>query len=319
MKSNLNLLVGENKQVIDFSIYEILSNIDYDDNNKIIYDMNVNSFMDVLEEASMISLFSTVKVIIVNNFSNENISDLELDYLVRFINSKNKDVYIILIGNKVDGRKKNYKIFKDSFKIIDVDKVDTNNIYEYVNNKIKDNGYKIDNYNIDYFLSKVGNDINNINSELDKLFVYKENDKKILKEDIDLLILDNIDNVIYEFTNAILDDEIDKVKSMYDKFIMDNVSFDYLVSTVAGCFRTNLIIKLLYNKNMSNFDIGKIIGKKEYFVKKSLDRLYRYTIDDLKMYINSLAMIDREFKMGKDNVNKFELFLYNKDVMLGIK
>lgn len=319
MKSNLNLLVGENKQVIDFSIYEILSNIDYDDNNKIIYDMNVNSFMDVLEEASMISLFSTVKVIIVNNFSNENISDLELDYLVRFINSKNKDVYIILVGNKVDGRKKNYKIFKDSFKIIDVDKVDTNNIYEYVNNKIKDNGYKVDNYNIDYFLSKVGNDINNINSELDKLFVYKENDKKILKEDIDLLILDNIDNVIYEFTNAILDDEIDKVKSMYDKFIMDNVSFDYLVSTVAGCFRTNLIIKLLYNKNMSNFDIGKIIGKKEYFVKKSLDRLYRYTIDDLKMYINSLAMIDREFKMGKDNVNKFELFLYNRDVMLGIK
>ena len=186
-------------------------------------------------------------------------------------------------------------------------------IYKYVDNKIKDNGYKIDNYNIDYLLSKIGNDINNINSELDKLFIYKENDKKILKDDIDLLILDNIDNVIYEFTNAILDEDIDKVKSMYDRFMIDNIGFDYLISTVAGSFRTNLIIKILYNKNMSNFDIGKVIGKKEYFVKKSIDRLYRYSLDDLLKYINQLAIIDRDFKMGKDNVSKFELFLFSKE------
>ena len=313
MKNNLSLLIGENKQVIDFNIYEILNAIEYDDNNKIIYDMNVNSFMDVLEEASMVSLFSPVKVIIVNNFSNDNISDSELEYLERFISSKNKDVYLILVCSKIDGRKKSYKVFKDNFKIIDVDKVNTDNIYEYVDNKIKDNGYKIDNYNIDYLLSKIGNDINNINSELDKLFIYKDSDKKINKEDIDLLILDNIDNVIYEFTNAILDEDIDKVKSMYDRFMLDNIGFDYLISTVAGSFRTNLIIKILYNKNMSNFDIGKVIGKKEYFVKKSLDRLYRYSLDDLKRYINQLAIIDRDFKMGKDNVSRFELFLFCKE------
>lgn len=313
MRSNLSLLVGENKQVIDFNIHEILEQIEYDDNNKIIYDMNTNSFMDVMEEASMVSLFSPVKVIIVNNFNIDIVNDNELEYLERFINSKNKDVYMILVCSKIDARKKSYKLFKDNFSVIDVDKIDTNNIYEYIDNKIKDNGYKIDNYNIDYFLSKVGNDINNINNELDKLFIYKDIDKKILKEDIDLLILDNIDNVIYEFTNAILDEDIDKVKSMYDRFMIDNIGFDYLISTVAGSFRTNLIIKLLYNKNMSNFDIGKVIGKKEYFVKKSLDRLYRYSLDDLKRYINRLAIIDRDFKMGKDNVGRFELFLFSKE------
>ena len=146
-----------------------------------------------------------------------------------------------------------------------------------------------------------------------KLFIYKIDDKKILRNDIDLLILDNIDNVIYEFTNAILDEDIDKVKLMYDKFMKDNISIDYLISSVAGSFRTNMILKLLYNKNMSNFEIGKVIGKKEYFVKKSLDRLYRYSLDDLKRYINRLAIIDRDFKMGKDNVSRFELFLFCKE------
>ena len=93
----------------------------------------------------------------------------------------------------------------------------------------------------------------------------------------------------------------------------DNISIDYLISSVAGSFRTNMIIKLLYNKNMSNFEIGKVIGKKEYFVKKSLDRLYRYSLDDLKKYINDLANIDRNIKTGKDNVGRFDLFLFSKE------
>lgn len=313
MRSNLFLIVGEDKKIIDFSLFSILNNIDYDDNNKIIYDMNINGFMDVMEEASMVSLFSPIKVIIVNNFVLDNLNDNEFEYLDRFVNSKVSDVYMIFISNKIDARKKNYKLFKDNFKIIEVDKVDDNNIYDYVEDKIKDKGFKIDNINITYFLSKVGNDINNINSELEKLFIYKDNDKKILKEDIDLLILDNIDNVIYEFTNAILDEDYDKVKSMYDKFMLDNISIDYLIATVSGSIRNSLIIKLLNKKNMSNFEIGKIIGKKEYFVKKSLDRLYRYSVEDLGNYINKLSKIDRDFKTGKDNIGSFELFLYEKD------
>ena len=276
--------------------------------------MNIDTFMDVMEEASMVSLFSPIKVVIVNNFVIDNVSDEELDYLDRYINSNNKDVYMIFISNKVDARKKNFKLFKDKFKIIEVDKIDNSNIRDYVVCFVRDKGYKIDGMNVDYFLSKVGNDINNINNELEKLFIYKYDDKKIDREDIDLLVFDNIDNVIYEFTNAILDNDYDKIKTMYDKFMLDNISFDYLVSTVAGSFRTSLIIKLLSNKNMSNFEIAKVIGKKEFFVKKSLDRLYRYTFNDLSNYINKLAMIDRNFKSGKDNINRFELFLFCKEM-----
>ena len=132
MRSNLFLIIGEDKKIIDFSLFDILKNIKYDENNKIIYDMNINTFMDVMEEVSMVSLFSPIKVVIVNNFVIDNISDDELDYLDRYINSNNKDVYMILISNKIDARKKSYKLFKDNFKIIDVDKIDNNNIYNYI-------------------------------------------------------------------------------------------------------------------------------------------------------------------------------------------
>ena len=313
MKNNLFLLIGENQQKLDFTMFNILDNIKYDDNNKIIYDMNVNTFMDVLEEASMVSMFSSVKVIIVNNFLIEKMNEYEIEYLEKFIMSNNNDVYIILISGKVDTRKKNYKLFKDKFDVVNVDQFENNSVFDYILNRIKNNGYKIDNINIEYLLSKVGEDINNINNELDKLFAYKIDTKYINREDIDLLILDNIDNVIYEFTNAILDNDITKIKRMYDKFMLDNVSLDYLISSIGGSFRTSLIVKLLSNKNMSYYEIGKLLGKKEFFVKKTLERLYGYTIDDLKDYINKLSKMDRDLKSGKDNVGRFELFLFVKE------
>ena len=313
MRSNLFLILGEDKKIVDFSLFNILNNIDYDDNNKIIYDMNLNSFMDVMEEASMVSLFSPIKVIIVNNFVLDNLTEDELDYLEKFVNSKNSDVYIILISDKIDARKKSYKLFKDNFSIIEADKSNDSDLSKYIVDRIKDNGYKIDNYNVEYLLSKIGADINNINNELDKLFIYKSDDKNINREDIDLLVFNNIDNVIYEFTNAILDNDMDKVKLMYDKFMLDNVGVDYLISTIASSLRVSLIIKLLNNKNMTNSEIAKVIGKKEFFVKKSLDRLYRYTVNDLENFIVNLAIIDRNLKNGKDNVGRFDLFLFNRE------
>jgi len=305
----LYLLIGEDNKKIEFNIFQILNKIKCDENSKIVYDMSNDDFSLVIEEASTISLFSSEKVIIVNNFKMDDISEYDFESFSKVI-LNNKDIYMIFITDRIDARKKNYKLFKDNFKIIDLTSLDNSNVLDYITNFIKDNGYKIDNINIEYLYSKIGNDINNINNELNKLFIYKNDDKYINREDIDLLVFSNIDNVIYEFTNAVLDRDYDKIKIMYDKFMLDNVGIDYLISSIAGSLRTNYIIKLLYNKNMSNVEIAKVIGKKEFFVKKSLERLYRYTLDDLGNFINKLCIIDRDIKNGSDKLNSFELFLY---------
>lgn len=313
MKNNLNLIIGDNLELVNFYLSEIMNKIGYEEEKKIEYDMSVNSLSDILDEASMISLFSNEKIIIGNDFNINNIKNEEIDYLDRYIKNINKDVYIILIASKIDTRLKNYRIFKDNFNVIDISKSkNDDNIYDFIKNYIKDNRYKIDKYNLDYLVSKLGNDINNIKLELSKIFMYKDNDNIIDRDTIDLLVADNIDNVIYEFTNAVLDRDYDKVSKMYDNFKMQNIGYDYLLVSLSNSFRQALIIKILYNKRKSNFEIAKIINKKEFYVKKMLERLYNYTEEDICMIINKLATIDREFKTGKNNIDMLELFLIGK-------
>lgn len=313
MKNNLNLIIGDNLELVNFYLSEIMNKIGYEEEKKIEYDMTISNLNDILDEASMISLFSNEKIIIGNNFNISNIKDDEIDYLDRYIKNINKDVYIILIASKIDTRLKNYRIFKDNFNVKDISKSNNNdNIYSYISKYIKDNGYKIDKYNLDYLVLKLGNDINNIKLELDKIFLYKDSDKIIDRDTIDLLISDNIDNIIYEFTNAVLDKDYDKVSKMYNNFKIQNIGYDYLLVSLSNSFRQALIIKILYNKGKSNFEIAKVINKKEFYVKKMLERLYSYTQEDICMIINKLATIDRGFKTGKSNIDMLELFLIGK-------
>lgn len=312
MNNNLYLIISSDKSVIDFNLHKILKKINYEENSKILLDMQSKTILDIIEEASMINLFSKTKVVIASNYDIDKSSEEDLEYLDKYSKNYNKDVYIIIIANKIDTRKKNFKVFKENFNVINNSELNTSNINEYITNIVKEKQYKINNYDIEYFISKVGYDINNINNELNKLFIYKEKEKAITREDIDLLIMDNIENIMYEFTNAILDNNYDKITVMYNNFKKEDIGPDYLIASIAGSLRTNLIIKLLKNNGLSNYDIANVIGKKEFFVKKSLERLYQYTISDLTNSISKLAMIDRNLKNGKSNIDELEFFILNR-------
>lgn len=314
MKNNLYLIVGEDQELVNFYLNKIMNEIGLDEDKKINYDMNTSSISDILDEVSMISLFSSEKVVIGYNFDISKISDNDRDYLIRYLNNNNSnDRYIILIAGKVDGRSKDYKIFKDKFKIIDLLQVDNGkDIYKYVEDYIKDRGYKIDKYNLDYLVELLGNDINNINNEIDKILLYLNDDKVISREVIDKLVSDNIDNIMYEFTNAVLDRDYEKISKMYNDFKIENVGYDYLIGSLGNALRGALVIKMLYNQGNSNSEIAKFIGKKEFYVKKMLERLYNYTVDDLCILIDKLGIIDREYKSGKSNIDMLELYLLGK-------
>lgn len=310
--NNLNLIIGSDDKLIDFYLNDLLKKIDYIKDNKIIYNLKENNLSDILDEASMISLFSDKKVIIGTNFDISKLSEDDTKYLEGYLSNINKDIYIILITSKVDTRLKTYKLIKDKFNIIDSSKNKIeDDLFTYIKEKIKDNNYKIDNQNITYLLEKTGNDINNINSELNKLFIYKIDDLVILREDIDKLITDTIDNVIYEFTNAVLEKNTDKVIKMYNDFKIENVGIDYLLVSLSNIFRQSLIIKLLYNNHKSNIEIATFIGKKEFYVKKMLERLYMYSKEDIINIINKLFEIDLNYKTGISNYDELELFLMN--------
>lgn len=306
---NVYLITGSNDSVINNTVSDILKQVNCDDNNKIIYNLKENTISDVIEEANTVSLFRSNKVILVYSSSIDKLDDEEL---IMYLNNYNKDVYLIFIVEKSDARKKIVKLINEKGISIDSDNVDKSYNKNYVVSYLKDNGYKMNSNVIECFLSRVSDNINDIRNELDKLFIYKLDDKNISLDDVKLITYDNTDNIIYEFTNALLEKDENKAISMYHSFIDSNMAIDYILTSIYNSYKTLYQIKEL-NKNNSIRDISKTIGKKEYYVEKMLYRSMNYNDNELLDIIHTLAMIDKNYKSGLCNpVMEVELFILGK-------
>ena len=75
--NKLNLIIGDNYEAIQFYLHRTLSKIDYLEDNKITYDLDESTLEDILDEASMISLIKSTKIIIGLNFDIGKITDNE--------------------------------------------------------------------------------------------------------------------------------------------------------------------------------------------------------------------------------------------------
>lgn len=303
---NLYLFYGNNKTIINNKINNIVDKYNIVENNIIKYDLEDN-LDNIIEEASMISLFGDTKLIIINTTFKE---EIDIDKLEDYLKNYNTNSYLVFVSNdKVDTRRKLYKLITKYGTVEDVSN-DNNYIRSYIKEYIKD--YKID---INYFLSKVNDDLDNIKNELDKLMLYKLEDKNITNNDIDDLVISNIEDDIFALTDSVINRNIDRSLELYNKFMEKNYEPIYIIGLLGNQFTLLYQVKKLYNMGKNNNDIASILNVHPYRVKLAIQNSYYYTESDLIKYIYKLANLDKDIKTGNiDKTLGLELFLINKDV-----
>ena len=298
---NFYLIYGIDRSIIDNELDKLLKKLKIDDVVK--YRIPDTKIEDIIEDASIVGMFSSQKVIVVENatFFNANKTIDNLSLLEEYLEHYNKDNYIIFIDNKdkIDTRKKITKKIKDIGEIISCNKEDREYFKSFINNYLQDSGYKLD--SIDYFLDYVGMDLNNMKTELDKLFMYKLEDKVIHNEDIKNICLRNYQDDIFTLTDAIIAKDTTKAWEFTDMFLNNGYEEMQLIFLFASQFRFLFQVKRLANKNKNYKEIAQILEVNPYRVKFSLAKVARYTEDMILDELEKLAKMDTLIKSGKMN------------------
>ena len=294
-------IYGIDRSIIDNELDKLLKKLKIDDVVK--YRIPDTKIEDIIEDASIVGMFSSQKVIVVENatFFNANKTIDNLSLLEEYLEHYNKDNYIIFIDNKdkIDTRKKITKKIKDIGEIISCNKEDREYFKSFINNYLQDSGYKLD--SIDYFLDYVGMDLNNMKTELDKLFMYKLEDKVIHNEDIKNICLRNYQDDIFTLTDAIIAKDTTKALEFTDMFLNNGYEEMQLIFLFASQFRFLFQVKRLANKNKNYKEIARILEVNPYRVKFSLAKVARYTEDMILDELEKLAKMDTLIKSGKMN------------------
>ena len=301
------LLYGTNYFLIKREIEKIKleNNIESIDINN--YNLENTILDNILDDALTLSLFSQKKMIIVDNSYIFTSSvrkkglDHNIDLLNKYIENPNPDTILIFVVNeeKIDDRKKIVKLIKINGNVIEFNEV--KNIDTFIKNELND--YKMDAVTINSFVNRVGDNLAIITSEIEKLKLYKNDDKIITKEDVFDVCSEQIDVDMNELTNSIVSKNISKSLKIYNELIKQGEEPLQIIIRLANQFRIIYQSKELTKKGYSNKDIADILGIHPYRVKKALEISYKFPSKELLSILKKLSIIDEGIKMGNMDKN----------------
>lgn len=309
-KSNFYLLYSDDASLLNNEVLKLKNSLNISDES-IYYD--IDNISDIVVEASTVGMFNPYKFIVIDCSSYK---DIDISLLEDYFKSYNVNSYLIFIyKGTIDSRKKLFKLISDNGIVM---KLDISNDYlnDFVNDYLKKNNYRMEGTTISYFLSRCGNNIDNIKNELDKLMLYKLDEKIINNDDISLLIQESSDDSVFELVSAFLKNDSRKAMKLYYEFINDGMDVSQIVAIIASQIRLLFQVKRLYNEGKSNDEIAKILEfRSVYRVKYLLNDAYLYSENDLVKYLSNLADIDKAIKTGTmDGKVLLELFIAKKDM-----
>ena len=220
--NNFYLIYGPDRSIINNEVEKIKSKLKI--NDIVQYDMPSTYLLDVIEDASTIGLFSQNKIIILDDcyFLSANKTIDNIEELEKYIESYNPNNYCILTAytDKIDTRKKIYKLLKKKAQIIEQTKVDDIYLTNYIKEELEKEKYQME--DISYFLNKVGKNLYNIKNELNKLMMYKIDSKIIKNKDIDKITIKSIEEEIFALTEAVIAKNTEKSLSLVEEFLNKN-------------------------------------------------------------------------------------------------
>ena len=159
-----------------------------------------------------------------------------------------------------------------------------------------DNGYEINNDALNKFVLLLNDNLYVINSELDKLFIYKEDDKVISISDIDICTSRMLNDNIFDLVDAIVKKDINRSLALYDDLIILNEEEIKLIVILANQFRLIFQVKEMFKTGYNEFDIAKKLDIHPHRVKLANN----VGIDGMQAlkYLKELSKLDADIKTG---------------------
>ena len=305
---NNYLILSTDKIVIDSKINDIVKKIKNEGTEIIKMDLTINTLQDVLEELNTYNFLSDIKVLILYNTSfieGDTTYDKELKSLEKYLEEKT-DNYFIMVAEKKSTKKSIENLLKN------VTIIEENiNVEQLIKNNLET--YKMDNSTIKYLIDTCHNSNERIINELTKLKLYKYDDpaKLITRKDIDLIVVKEYDDNVFDLVNAITNRNKTKALELYQR-LSEKEDSTVLVGTIASKIRLLYSIKVMRDKKYTMDEMAEILGVKKAAISISLESCDNFSNTRLLSLLKELSDIDIKSKTGTKNLDlQFKLFLMN--------
>lgn len=292
-------------------VYTLVGNKDYvleeidkivgDSSNVISYDLDECSIKDAIIDLDTVSLFGKK---IVKVFGLDKIDDS--DFLIKYFDNALDNVLILVSYKELDNRKKLTKVLKEKTEYKEIFSYDFNG---YVKERL--DGFKMDFMTINLLVSYCDGDIKRLFNELEKLKLYKFNEKVITLDDVNRIVRKGYDSTIFNLIDEINSGNKEKIYSIYRELLMENETEEKILYTIANHYRLLYKVKIK-SMSMSDSEMIRIYRLHPYRLTKLKEQCRLVSREKILFMLKGLSDVDISVKSGKMDISTgMFLFLEN--------
>jgi len=275
--------------------------------NTVEYDCESADIDNIIEYCNTTPFFSDRKTVILKRpiflTSERTSKDYTefIDKLMAYMEDDNKETNLIIFSTyeNIDNKKKIVKYLKENTNYMVVAKPDKVAMNVLVKNMVNKRDAEISDKAIEVLVEKVGDRIQDLTSEIDKLTTYKPHGI-IQEDDVLEFVTVSLDAKVFDLSNAVLAKDTTQAYTLFEHLTnVEKIEPIMLIITIANQFRRSLLAKTYKSQGKSNEQIAKILkcapGSIYYALK------LKYSEEDIKKNILRLAEIDYNIISGKAN------------------
>ena len=249
---------------------------------------------ELISLADTLPLFADRRLIVVENSGFFKTSN---DQLADYVKTIGDTVVFVFVESEVDKRGRMYKAVKDKGQIVEFKQQGEAVLRKWILGKIRKEEKQISEGALAAFLNKVGQDMSNIETELEKLLCYTYEKNAITAEDVEAVCTTQIQNKIFEMVDAIGNRNQKKAMDLYyDLLILKEAPMKIL----ALLSRQFLI--LLQIKELSGVDratIASKVGIPPFAVAKNTAQSRQFKRAQLRQALSDCAEYEEAVKTGR--------------------
>ena len=268
-------------------LIENACNISMPDFNKVVFSADCN-MQEVIESCQVLPIMDTKRLVVVKDYSGKG-SESEKKYLQDYLANPSQDTCFVMFATK------NTPMFLsvvNKVEPVDCNKLSVETLTKVIISKFGQSGKKIEKLAVNYLIEACGGSFTAISKEIDKLVSYVGQEEVITLQMTEKLVTKNIENVVYDLTNAIAEKNGSKVYSIVNNLLDHGNAPTALISLITGQFRRLFFVSITEGDNA---ELAKHLGVKEGAIFIAKKQAKAFGPKTLKLICEKC--IDAEFKI----------------------
>jgi DNA polymerase-3 subunit delta len=253
---------------------------------------------EIIDLAETMPFFAERRIILIEN---SGYFKSPCEELAQYLKDMTPTTHIIFVEEEIDKRGKMYKSVKANGRIIEFSRQNEKILSQWILTRLKKENKKIVPNIMQLFLDMVGNDMENIDKELEKLICYTQGREIIEEADVKAIVTQVTTNRIFELLGAISEKDQQKALNRYHDLLALKEPPMRIIFLLARQFRILAQIKEMSQKKLVTKQIAATIGLPEFAVKRNVLQSQKFNSAQLRQAVTDCIETEEAVKTGNLN------------------